>query len=164
MQAQAIVPRTRGDGRRAIVLLICGALLLVIGIVGLFSLQGKAVRFDAAYDAHDDLSPFYFGQLEEGQSYSLRYLPPEVERGSSVQLYLLQDGRWIPAETEKAGSYLSLPCSERSVSFAAVELQQSHTALYVGGGVAAAAALGLVLALLGRRRKKASAARTETAE
>ena len=36
MQAQAIVPRTRGDGRRAIVLLICGALLLVIGIVGLF--------------------------------------------------------------------------------------------------------------------------------
>ena len=103
-------------------------------------------------------------QLEEGQSYSLRYLPPEVERGSSVQLYLLQDGRWIPAETEKAGSYLSLPCSERSVSFAAVELQQSHTALYVGGGVAAAAALGLVLALLGRRRKKASAARTETAE
>ena len=100
-------------------------------------------------------------QLEEGQSYSLRYLPPDLERGSSVQLYLLQDGQWIPAETEKAGSYLSLPCSERSVSFAAVELQQSHTTLYVGAGIAAAAALVLVLALLGRRRKKAPAANAE---
>ena len=70
MQAQAVVPVTRGDGRRALVLLVCGVLLLVIGIVGLFSLQGKAVRFDAAYDAHGDLSPYFFGQLEEGQSYS----------------------------------------------------------------------------------------------
>ena len=70
MQAQAVVPVSRGDGRRALVLLVCGVLLLVIGIVGLFSLQGKAVRFDAAYDSHADLSPYYFGQLEEGQSYS----------------------------------------------------------------------------------------------
>ena len=71
MQAQAIVPRTRGDGKRALVLLICGALLLVVGIVGLFSLQGKAVRFDTAYDSHGDLSPYFFGALEEGQSYNL---------------------------------------------------------------------------------------------
>ena len=70
MQAQAIASRARGDGRRALALLICGALLLVIGIVGLFSLQGKAVRFDAAYDTHGDLSPFFFGPLEEGQGYS----------------------------------------------------------------------------------------------
>lgn len=70
MQAQAVVPGKRGDGRRAIVLLVCGVLLLVLGIVGLFSLQGKAVRFDTAYDAHGDLSPYYFGPLEEGQSYS----------------------------------------------------------------------------------------------
>ena len=70
MQAQAIVPRTRGDGRRALILLVCGALLMVLGIVGLFSLQGKAVRFDAAYDSHGDLSPFFFGPLEEGQGYS----------------------------------------------------------------------------------------------
>ena len=70
MQAQAVVPTTRGDGRRALVLLVCGVLLLVIGVVGLFSLQGKAVRFDAAYDSHGDLSPYFFGPLEEGQSYS----------------------------------------------------------------------------------------------
>ncbi len=71
MQAQAVGPATRGNGKRALILLILGALLLVLGVVGLFSLQGKAVRFDTAYDARGDLSPFFFGQLEEGQSYSL---------------------------------------------------------------------------------------------
>ena len=70
MQAQAVVPASRGNGRRALALLICGALLLIIGIVGLFSLQGKAVRFDSAYDSHGDLSQFFFGKLEEGQGYS----------------------------------------------------------------------------------------------
>ena len=60
MQAQAVVPTTRGDGRRALVLLVCGVLLLVIGVVGLFSLQGKAVRFDKAYDEKGDLSPYFF--------------------------------------------------------------------------------------------------------
>ena len=69
MQAQAVGPATRGNGKRALILLILGALLLVLGVVGLFSLQGKAVRFDAAYDARGDLSPFFFGQLEEGQGY-----------------------------------------------------------------------------------------------
>ena len=34
MQAQAIAPRTRGDGRRALILLVIGILLLVIGVVG----------------------------------------------------------------------------------------------------------------------------------
>lgn len=96
-------------------------------------------------------------QLEEGQTYSLRYLPPEAERGSSVQLYLLQDGQWVPVETEKAGSYLSLPCSERSVSFAAVQLRQNDTRLYLGIGAAAAGALIFAVALLGRRKKKKAA-------
>ena len=59
MQAQAVGPATRGNGKRALILLILGALLLVLGVVGLFSLQGKAVRFDAAYDARGDLSPFF---------------------------------------------------------------------------------------------------------
>ena len=70
MQAQAVVPVSRGNGKRAVILLVLGALLLVLGITGLFSLQGKAVRFDKAYDAKDDLSPYFFGALEEGQSYS----------------------------------------------------------------------------------------------
>ena len=56
-------------GRRGVVLLVIGVLLLVLGIAALASLQGKAVRFDKAYDAHDDLSGYFFGPLEEGQSY-----------------------------------------------------------------------------------------------
>lgn len=96
-------------------------------------------------------------QLEEGQSYSLRYLPPELERGSSVQIYLLQDGQWVPVETGKAGSYLSLPCSERTVSFAAVQIRQSNARLYLGIGAVAAGALIFTAALLGRKKKKKAA-------
>ncbi len=70
MQASAVVPSSRGDGRRAIVLLVIGLLLLAIGVGALVSLQGKAMRYDSAYDSHDDMSPFFFGALEEGQSYS----------------------------------------------------------------------------------------------
>lgn len=71
MQASAVVPTSRGNGKRALFLLIIGALLLIVGVVALFSLQGKAVRFDRDYDAHGDMSPYYFQALEEGQSYSL---------------------------------------------------------------------------------------------
>ena len=69
MQGTAVVSKPSG-GRRGVVLLIIGAVLLVIGIIALLMLQGKAVRFDKAYDTHGDLSPFFFGKLEEGKSYS----------------------------------------------------------------------------------------------
>ena len=67
---QAAVSNKRKAGSRAIILLILGLLVLAFGIAGLVSLQGKAVRFDSAYDQKGDLSAFFFGQLEEGQSYS----------------------------------------------------------------------------------------------
>ena len=70
MQAQAAVSGNHKTHRRAVILLILGVLVLAVGIAGLVSLQGKAVRFDAAYDEHGDVSAFFFGQLEEGQSYS----------------------------------------------------------------------------------------------
>ena len=69
MQGTAVVSKPSG-GRRGVVLLIIGAVLLVIGIIALLMLQGKAVRFDKAYATHGDLSPFFFGKLEEGKSYS----------------------------------------------------------------------------------------------
>ena len=96
-------------------------------------------------------------QLEEGQGYSLRYLPPELERGHSVQLYLLEEGQWIPVQAEKAGSYLSLPCSGRSVTFAAVQLRQTDTRLYLGIGAAVLGTAIFALALLGRRKRKKAA-------
>ena len=70
MQATAVVPSVRGDGRRAIYLLVIGLLLLALGIGTLIALQGKAMRFDSLYDSHGDLSPYFFGKLEEGQSYN----------------------------------------------------------------------------------------------
>ena len=71
MQVQARLPRKPRQSRRGAALVIIGALLLVIGLAGLFSLQGKAVRFDKAYDTQGDLSPFFFSKPEEGQGYSL---------------------------------------------------------------------------------------------
>ncbi len=62
--------KRKKKGRRALFLLIIGVLVLVLGIAALVSLQGKALRYDAAYDEHGDLSAFFFDQLEEGQSYS----------------------------------------------------------------------------------------------
>ena len=70
MQAQVSVSGNQKKGRRALILLIVGALVLILGIAGLVSLQGKAIRFDTAYDQQGDLSPFFFGELEEGQTYS----------------------------------------------------------------------------------------------
>jgi hypothetical protein len=85
MQAQAVVPVTRGDGRRALVLLVCGVLLLVIGIVGLFSLQGKAVRFDAAYDAHGENIHFLMVNVTSGR-----------ESRESAQSFLDEEGYTFP--------------------------------------------------------------------
>lgn len=70
MQAHMDVSAKRAHRNRGTILLVLGALLLLLGICGLVSLQGKSVRFDAAYDAKGDLSPFFFDALEEGQSYS----------------------------------------------------------------------------------------------
>ena len=55
---------------RAVFLLVLFILLLSYGLVALSTLSGKAIRFDAAYDAGKDLSPFYFAPLEEGESYN----------------------------------------------------------------------------------------------
>ena len=68
---QAVVSQKQRKARRGLALVLIGALLLIVGLVGLFSLQGKAVRFDKAYDTHGDLSAFFFGKLEEDQGYSL---------------------------------------------------------------------------------------------
>ncbi len=70
MQDQSIATIKKKEGHRATLLLILGLIVFVVGLVALFSLQGKAVRFDAAYDEHGDLSGYFFGQLEEGQSYT----------------------------------------------------------------------------------------------
>ena len=51
-------------------ILLVGLILIVLSVTALFSLSGKAVRFDSAYDKGGDLSAFFFEKLEEGQQYS----------------------------------------------------------------------------------------------
>lgn len=96
--------------------------------------------------------------LEEDQSYSLRYLPPELEKGHSVEIYVLRDGEWTLVEPEQAGSYLSFTCSERMLSFSTVDVKQNDNRLYLGIGISAAVVLVLALVMLGGRKKKAPAA------
>lgn len=101
-------------------------------------------------------------KLEEGQSYSLRYLPPELERGRSVEIYVLRDGQWVLTDTEQTGSYLSFDCDESTVVFSAVEVQKDRTGLYLGAGITAVAVLVLALAIGAKKRKrKKTAAKTE---
>ena len=62
--------QTRRKRLRTLPVFIIGVLLIVLSVVALFSLSGKAVRFDSAYDKGDDLSAFFFAPLAEGQQYS----------------------------------------------------------------------------------------------
>ncbi len=71
MQSRAVGAPGRRRPRRGAVLVILGVLLIVLGLAGLFSLQGKAVRFDSAYDSGGDLSAYFFTPPGEGQDYSL---------------------------------------------------------------------------------------------
>ena len=48
-------------------ILLVGLILIVLSVTALFSLSGKAVRFDSAYDKGGDLSAFFFEKLEKGQ-------------------------------------------------------------------------------------------------
>ena len=50
--------------------LVIGCLLIVLGIVALFMMQGKAVAFDRNYDNGGDLSAYPFGAVAEGGNYS----------------------------------------------------------------------------------------------
>ena len=70
MQAQLTAKAGKREGTRMIFLLVLGLVILAVGIGALFSLHGKAIRFDEAYDEHGDLSAFFFSPLEEGESYS----------------------------------------------------------------------------------------------
>jgi hypothetical protein len=104
----------------------------------------------------------HLSHLEEGQSYSLRYLPPELERGHHAEIYVLKDGEWAKTDTGTAGSYLSFDCGDSTVVFCAVDVKNGNLGLYlaIGGAAAALLILGLVL----RRKKKKTPARAEKGE
>ena len=59
MQLQTVHGRKK---RKALILLVLGLFLLVIGIASLFALQGKSIQFDRNFDNGGDLSGYIFGQ------------------------------------------------------------------------------------------------------
>jgi len=97
-------------------------------------------------------------ELGEGESYSLRYLPPAAEWGHRLEIYVLRDDTWQIVDTENAGSYRSFQCTENLVTFACVDVKEDHSPIYIGAGAGAAVLLGLVLMAGHRRRKKKKAA------
>ncbi len=103
-------------------------------------------------------------ELGEGQRYSLRYLPPAVAWGHRLEIYVLRDGAWQLVETESAGSYRSFGCSENLVTFAAVDVKEDQSPIYIGAGAGAAALLGMILLGGHRRRKKKKTAAAAAAQ
>ena len=62
MQLQTVHGRTK---RKALILLVLGLFLLVIGVASLFALQGKSIQFDRNFDNGGDLSGYIFVQTAE---------------------------------------------------------------------------------------------------
>jgi len=59
MQVQLVHGRKK---RKALFLLVLGIILLVVGVVSLFVLQGKSIQFDRNFDNGGDLSAYPFGR------------------------------------------------------------------------------------------------------
>ena len=70
MQTTLTPVSTRHKWKKTAYLLVISVLLLALGLAAMFTLGTSSVRYDTAYDNGTDLSGFYFGALEEGQSYS----------------------------------------------------------------------------------------------
>lgn len=93
-----------------------------------------------------------------GGNYTVRYLPPETERSSAVELYVRRDGAWSKVPTGRSGSYLTFEVQGKTVVFCAVERERAGTDSVVLAAVAAGLALaaGTAVVLIRRRKKKAA--------
>lgn len=59
---------------------------------------------------------------DDGQAvHTLHYLPPEVSIGR-LEVYVMQDGRWIKADTAEFGSYLTFDVAGTEADIAAVSV------------------------------------------
>ena len=56
--------------KRTLPMIVIGIIILLVGIIALFSLSGKSVRFDSAYDKGESLKDYYFDAPAEGEDYS----------------------------------------------------------------------------------------------
>ena len=56
--------------KKTLFIFLIGIVILVVGFAGMMSVGSKGAKFDAAFDARTDLSPFMYDKLEDGQSYT----------------------------------------------------------------------------------------------
>ncbi len=108
---------------------------------------------------------------DDGQSlHTLHYLPPEVTIGS-LNIYVMQDGRWVKADVEEFGSYLRFDVTGTEADIAAVSVISVWWIWGILAVIVIAVVLLIVLSVKRRRmgradkaeKEKKAPARTETA-
>ena len=87
--------------------------------------------------------------------HTLHYLPPEVSIGR-LEVYVMQDGRWIKADTAEFGSYLTFDVAGTEADIAAVSV---ISIWWLWGLVALAVVLAAVIVLVSVKKGQAAAAK-----
>lgn len=83
--------------------------------------------------------------------HTLHYLPPEVSIGR-LEVYVMQDGRWIKADTAEFGSYLTFDVAGTEADIAAVSVISIWR---LWGLVALAVVLAAVIVLVSVKKRRA---------
>lgn len=89
---------------------------------------------------------------DDGQAvHTLHYLPPEMSIGR-LEVYVMQDGRWIKAYTAEFGSYLTFDVAGTEADIAAVSV---ISIWWLWGLVALAIVLAAVIVLVSVKKRRA---------
>ena len=99
---------------------------------------------------------------DDGQNvHALHYLPPEVAIGE-LNIYIMQDGRWIQAKTEEFGSYLAFDVAGTEADIAAVSVISVWWIWAAIAAVALTVILLVVFSIKRRRREHSKTAEKKT--
>ena len=94
---------------------------------------------------------------DDGQNvHTLHYLPPEVAIGE-LNIYIMQDGRWIQAKTEEFGSYLAFDVAGTEADIAAVSV---ISVWWIWAAIAAVALTVILLVVFSIKRRRREHSKT----
>ena len=89
---------------------------------------------------------------DDGQTtHTVHYLPPDITVGS-VAVYVMQNGRWIRADTQEFGSYVTFDVTGNEIDIAAVAEVSTGGIVSVFAGILVVIALIIILSITLRRR------------
>ena len=99
---------------------------------------------------------------DDGQNvHAPHYLPPEVAIGE-LNIYIMQDGRWIQAKTEEFGGYLAFDVAGTEADIAAVSVISVWWIWAAIAAVALTVILLVVFSIKRRRREHSKTAEKKT--